>query len=219
MNNRKAVETYLYDFLDKLTRTKKNSDLYRGILSKMSDKQFKIWLDKRISGEEIISIIVPNGTDEDIDVEIAMNMAKEVGIEIFGKLTRTTADGGSTTSPVPSLVVDIPISRPSQLIIKKMSVSKDDKTDAITRQVTSSSGSSAISSPEINNIGSMGLKSVGTELFSMRGGDAGVYAYMKASIVATGEVDGDIARRYSTGVGSTNALKTFMVGRHLEASI
>jgi hypothetical protein len=221
MKNRKAVETYLYSVLTRLTGgNKQNANIYKKKFSTMTDKAFDEWMtgvkDKKIS----IPIFIPNTQEISVDVKAGYKIAEELGFSFFQKFTvPATDDVPEHLSSVPALVMLTPVKRPSQILTKKLSVEKDDKkVDLSTGQATGESAPSSISFPEINQIVSLGLTETANELSGPRGGDQGAYMAMVGQLETHGATDLKTAAMLSTGAGSTKTLKAYLVGKQLETN-
>jgi hypothetical protein len=116
---------------------------------------------------------MPNfGASPTLERNIAV--AKKLGHDFFQRLWIGEHDGIPThLTPVKYMVIDMPLRRASQMLVKKLSVQESDKTsDILSGQPTGEARRGAkISFPELQVMTAMGLDKSVTELFKYRGGD------------------------------------------------
>lgn len=217
--SRAQVEAELYATLDKITFTKHNSSKYREVFSKMSDKEFINFFKDIKHGIRKLPIFIPPHSDTKMDFKTVLAAAEKIGLPFYGRIVNNI-DGVDFVSDQEVMVLKSTIRRLAQTLDAKLSVSESDsKIDAITGQVTSGDKAGSISAVEISVLADTGLGAVATELAVVRGGDAGAYAYMKASTTATGTSSLATAMDYRTGVGSKRAVTMLLRGKHITTNL
>lgn len=216
---RKHVEKFVYEAVERLTGTKVNTEMYKAFFKAMSNKQFDTWINRIYEKKEKLYVTVPNNSKEHIDVNVVIEMAKEIGHDMFDHIVYDRGDT-VTVSPIKACIIDLPCRRVSQLLDKGLSVAKDDKsTDKLTGQPIGGSRSASMSNVETDILVGVGLTVSSRELNKARGGDVGAYGAFKALMLTRGSVDLDEVERYGTGVGSVKTmgyyLKAKMIGNNL----
>lgn len=217
--SRQQVETELYAILDKITFTKHNSNKYKEVFKAMSDKEFTSFFKDIKDGKRKLPIFIPPHSETRMDFKTVVALGEKMGLNFYGRLI-DTVDGVEYVSDQEVMVLKSTIRRLAQTLDAKMSVSESDsKVDALTGQVTSSDKAASISAVELSVLADTGLSAVATELAVVRGGDAGAYAYMKASTAVTGQNSLSTAMDYRTGVGSKRAVVMLLRGKHIATNL
>lgn len=219
--NKKAAQDYILKYLQKITRSDENVRIYEKIFAAMTDKDFDKFITDLESGEKFLVVIVPNFGKSTIDVENNLNIAKELKHEFFQKVwIEGQGDTPTYLTPIPYMVVDLPVRRASQLLIKKISVPKHNKViDSLTGQPTGESKGAKISYPELQVAAAMGLENCMIELMKYRGGDARGGAALNGMISRYGRANLRTLSQFASGVESTFTLKTFLTSAHLSSTL
>jgi hypothetical protein len=218
---RQQAEQFLYTYLDKITGTKQNSDMYRTFLSSMSDKDFDEFVLSLKEKRNKITIIAPEGGDIKLDVKRNINIGRELGYEFFQKLWLPNPDGDGSYLTLPKyMICRLPIRRASQLLAKKIGVAKHSKSyDMLTGQPTGDSKGTSITYPETRLLVAMGLKETAKELLKYRGGDRRGFSAFNAMMIKYGEANMENLEQYSSGVDSTRFFKTILTCMHLQSTL
>jgi hypothetical protein len=149
-------------------------------------------------------------------------LAERLGHDFFQRLWIGEHDGIPThLTPVKYMVIDMPLRRASQMLIKKLSVQESDKTfDILSGQPTGEAKRGAkISFPELQVMAAMGLDKSITELFKYRGGDTKGRRALNAMINRHGTANLETLRHYAGGVESTRTVSTFLKAMHLSNTL
>lgn len=218
---RKEAESFILTYLKKITGSDENPEIYKKIFAAMNDKDFEQFIKDLESGEKFLVVIVPNFGKVSLDVERNLAIAKDLKHEFFQKLV-IEGQGEIPTylTPIPYLVVDLPVRRASQLLIKKISVPKHNKViDSLTGQPTGESKGAKISYPELQVAAAMGLENCMVELMKYRGGDVRGGAALNGMISRYGRANLRTLSQFASGVESTATLKTFLTAAHLKSTL
>ena len=222
MSKRQRVEDFIVSYINKILPDKSNEPLYREMFRKMSDKDFSQFIDDLKTEKKQLVVICPNFKGKDgLNVSRNIKIAKELGLNFFKRIWIPEDEKHPKyLTPVPYMVVDLPVKRVSQLLDKKMSVPEDqDSVDILTNQPTGKSKGSRITYVEIQVLAANGLDNCISELIKMRGGDEGGFRALNTSLKNTGHVDLDVVKQYATGVESTRTLKVILTGCHLKNNL
>jgi hypothetical protein len=219
--NRKAAEEYIIKYINKLTPKTGNAELYRKRFDSMSDEEFDTYMKDLESGKKTLSIILPNFKDKGVTIDNTIKIAQELGLSFFHNLwVSGKGDTPTYMTPVKYMVIDLPVSRQSQTLVKKRSIPKDNKTvDALTGQPTGASKGAKLSYPEIQVLASMGMESSLLELVKYRGGDNKGNAVYTGMLSNMGTARLDTMASYASGVVSTSTLKTFLTSALLKSNL
>ncbi len=222
MGKRQEVEEFIINNVNKILPDKSNEKLYRDLFEKMSDKEFVQFMSDLKTKKKELVVICPNFKgNTGLNTTRNLKIAKELGVRFFKRIW-IPSDGSHPKylSPIPYMVIDLPVRRVSQLLDKKMSVPEDqDTVDILTGQPTGKSKGAKVNYAELQVLAALGLDNSISELIKMRGGDEGGYRAMISSLKSTGHVDLNVAKQYSTGVESTRTLKTILTGCHLQSNL
>lgn len=218
MSNRKKTEELIYSFMSDLDKSGHNTEQYKRIFSEMSDKQFDDFMKDIRSGERSLMMLAPLTKTKHITVENNLKVAKKYGVPLFERLVFTNdPDRPDYKTDIEYLVLNLPVRRQSQNIVKKISVPENNKViDSLTYQPTGESKGAKISYPEVQVMIGMGLDKSLNELIRYRGGDKGGFAAYNAMMFRHGSVNLNTISSYTTGVESTKTLKTLLLGMHLK---
>ena len=221
MSNRAAAEKFILKWIHELAPKGDNATFYKERFDKMSDKDFEAFISRLESGEEFLVLIAPNFSNSGLSVERNFKIAKQLGHEFFQQLwIGKQGDQPAYLTPVKYLVVDLPVRRASQLLIKKIRTPEHNKTvDIITGQPTGDSKGAKISYPEVQNLAAMGLDNCVLELMKYRGGDLKGHNTLNAMISRYGNASQATLKNFSSGVESTRTLKTFLTSCHLRSTL
>lgn len=220
MSKRKEVEEYIIKYVGKISRDKRNEELYREFFKKMNNKEFSKWIDDLEEGKVKIQIIVPNGQSK-LDINNNYKIAKEIGVEFYQELDiGPVGDIPKYRTPVKSLVYDMSVRRVSQLLQKKISIPEDNRRiDKLTGAVTGASKGSKMTMPELTVLTSFGLQKSLSEIMTARGGDLGKGRAMETYLDKYGSVSLANLEAFKTGVVSSKTLKAYLNAAHLKANV
>lgn len=218
--NRKAAEGIILELISKLVTSDENITLYKNFFASMNDKQFDEFIVKLEEKKIRLPVIVPNFGKSKVTIENNLKLAEELGHNFFERIWMKDGDDSPAyLSPIKYLIVDLPLRRQAQLLVKKISIPEDNKSiDDMTGQPTGKSKGSKISYPEIQILAALNLTSNMTELLKYRGGDVKGYQAMNAEISKTGGVSLNSIKHLGTTVKSTQTLKTLLTSMHLEST-
>lgn len=221
MKNRSKAQAFIIEQIEAMMPGSDNTKIYQDFFEQMSDDDFDAFMKDIQSNAKKLAIIAPNFGKQRLSVERNLAIAKKLGHSFFERIwIEGTGDVPTYLTPIPYMVVDIPLRRQAQLLIKKISIPEDNKTiDNMTGQPTGASKGSKISYPELQVLAAMKLDNCTVEMLKYRGGDMGGFVAMNKMISRNGGVSLQAIEQYATGVESTRTLKTFLTCMHLENTL
>lgn len=187
----------------------------------MSDKDFDLYM-KQLETEEVHLVLI-EATEAANKITLKKNMAiaKQMGHKFHQRLWyEARGNAPKHLTPIPYLVMDVPVRRQSQLLTKKLSVQENTKViDHLTGQPTGASKSAKISYPEVQILVATGLENSVNELIKFRGGDKKGYLAFTTSLLRNGTVSLKNIEPFSSGVESTKSLKIILTAMHIRNTL
>lgn len=219
--NRKAAEAFVLLYIDKLIPGSDNVQIYKDLFASMNDEAFEQFINDIETGKSKLAIIAPNLSEHSLSVDRNLEIANELNHSFFERIWLEDPNGGPNYLSVKKyLVVDLPLRRQAQLLIKKISIPDDNRSiDHMTGQPTGNSKGSKISYPELQILASLQLDKTITELIKYRGGDTNGFNAMNDSIAKTGGVSQTTLDQLGTKVKSTSILSTYLTSMHLRNTL
>lgn len=218
--NRKATEDFILRYIERIVPGGENIAIYKKFFAGMNNQQFDQYINDLDTGEKWLTVFIPNFVGPKVSVENNLAIAEELGHNFFQRLW--VGKKGNTPeylTPVPYLVVDLPLRRASQMLTKKISIPEHNRTvDKLTGQPTGASKGSKISYPELQVAAAMNLDNCMLELMKYRGGDRKGGDALKAMIGKYGTANLKTLSNFASGVESGKTLKTFLTCMHLRVS-
>ena len=220
MSKRKQTEEFILNHIKKIVTGNENYDLYKNMFKSMSDKEFHQFMVDLRDGKNILSVIIPNGGNININVRNNIKLAKSLGYEFYQHLiTKGDRKVPDYKTPNKYLVCKLPIRRAAQLLSKKISVpSSDKKIDMLTGQVTGESRASKLTMPEAQILSGMGMHDTVKELMVTRGGNLTQQRVANNMLYKTGRTSLKELDEYGGEVESTKTLAAYFSAMHIRST-
>lgn len=230
MGNRKAATEFILKNVALIDPDdKSNVELIKNRLDALSDTEFDQLMhemqappaDDPSRPQTVLPYYVPNLAKSKISVIRNIEVARAIGHEFFERLWITDAQSGETfLTPNKYIVIDLPLRRQAQLLIKKASIPTDHKSiDELSGQVTGESKGSKLSFPELQAQVSQGMDSTIIEEIKIRGGDEQAYKEFERQMIETGSATQASILGLGTKVKSTVTLSNLLKGMHLDNNL
>jgi hypothetical protein len=219
--NRKAAEKTLLHWINELSPGNENVQIYKNLFASMSDDQFDEFMGRLERDEITLAFISPIANEHKLTVERNLNLAEQMGHNFFEQIWVGGDDGNPRyLSNKKYLIVDLPLRRQAQLLVKKISIPEDNRSvDNLTGQPTGDSKGSKISYPELQILASQQLDNTITEFIKYRGGDTRGFIAMNDSIAKSGGVSLTALAALNTRVKATETMQTYLTCMHLQSSL
>lgn len=217
MANRKKATELLLNTIEEIAPKSGNKEYYEQLLKGMSDKAFGDFMKKLRDEEMILSLTIPNLSEHRLNSQRNIKIAKKLGHDFMQRLWLTDPQTNQVyKTNLPYLVLDVPIRRQQELLVKKISVPKDNsKVDQYSGQPVKGA---KISYPELQALYAQGLDYALTELIKFRGGDEEAFRMMNRVIIDQGQVRLSQLPQTS-GVKSTKTLGIYLKGMHYDNNL
>lgn len=220
--NRKAAEAELLSCIEQILPGSENSRIYKDIFKVMTDADFDQWINDLESGARHLALIAPEFKEPSLSVERNLNVAEKWGHKFYERIWMDPQNGSPVyLSNDPYLVIDLPVRRQAQFLIKKISIPEDNRSiDTFTGQPTGKSKGSKISWPELQILAALGgFDETIAEFFKFRGGDLQGFNAMNDMIANTGGVSLNAVGSLGTKVKAVQSLSTLLSSMHLENNL
>jgi hypothetical protein len=220
--NRKAAEEEVYNVLESILPGSQNKRIYSDIFAVMPDDEFEKFIKGLESGERPLAIIAEELGPVTLDVARNLDLADKWGYKFFERIWMDPQNGSPPyLSNDEYLVVDLPLKRQAQFLIKKISIPEDNRSiDTFTGQPTGKSKGSKISWPELQILAALGgFDETIAEFFKFRGGDLQGFNAMNNMIANTGGVSLNAIGSLGTKVKAVQSLSTLLTSMHLTNTI
>ena len=217
---RATQEKIIYDVMDTIDKTGKNTQIYKDLFKKLSNAEFKDFVERLRTREYLLSVVYPNG-DKDVKISLSeLDKAyKKYDIPLQVKAILKEDDFRYETDIEYTMLI-LPLRRFKQHMIKGLAVPKDNsKRDAVTGQVVGPSRTGAVSNAEIPVLAGSGLKEVLDEFISVRGGDVSATTKLTENIINNGTATLKDLAPYRTGSKSVPALKSLFKAMHIDINL
>ena len=218
---RKKTEAYILDYIQKIDPSGENAKIYIEKFKAQSDDDFEAMIVGLENGTVNLAIISPNFSHVRLDVQRNLMLAKELGHHFFQRVNIPAKNGlPAYLTPIPYLIIDLPMRRQAQLLDKKISIPEDNNSvDDFTGQPTGKSKGAKISYPEVQVMAALGLEQSLTEFLKYRGGDEKGFNAMNTMISRTGGVSMKAIEPFAGEVKATSALRAVLTAMHLKTTL
>lgn len=215
---REKTEAFIIKAIEEILPKGGNKAYYQERFAAMSDKAFDQFMHHLKNGGRL-HITVPNAMEAELNIERNLALLDKYQRKIFHHIELSDGHGNRYVTPIPYMVVDLPLRRQEQSLSKKITIASDNKRiDDLTGAPTGDSKGSRISFPQVQMLYAQGAEQSIREFMKFRGGDEEAYRQMEQMIAETGEVDLDAIP--DTGeVRSIKTLRAFLQGMHLSNNL
>lgn len=220
MGNRAAAEASILRDLEAISPGCVDVELYKERFKKMNDKAFAAFMERIAKGEEWLTLTIPNGGKNNMDIERNYSLAEKWGLKLFQRLWYP-AEGclPASLTPYEFLVIPQFVRVASQRLAKKASIPKKQRPiNPLTGQPTGEAKGASMSMPELRLLVGQGMKHTALEMMKFRGGDIGSNVAMSASLMRHGKASQEALKPFSTGVKSTDTVRAYFTSAHLSVS-
>lgn len=220
LGKRQASEAFILKWIERLVPGSENTQLYKDMFARMDDKVFHDFIESVGTVKTRLSVIVPNFAKSKITIENNLAIAKELGHNFYERLwIKPSDDQPAYLTREKYLVMDLPLRRQAQLLVKKISIPEDNQSvDDLTGQPSGKSDSAKISYPETMVLTSLKLDHNLTEFLKYRGGDTQGFNAMNDSFAKTGGASQEAIKHLAGGVRSTQTLRTILTAMHFSVA-
>jgi hypothetical protein len=192
-SKRRVAEGEWVALLDAFDKSGYNSGVYKQLFKGMTDAQFTKFMTAIVNGEENVSFEIDSMNDAEQRLDHLFATCKKLGIPTHQHViypSNTSGDATNTpVSPIPALIINIPVKRLQQMLSKKNTAAGDnDVVNPLLGQVTSSSKGASLSDTQVTGLVTTGQFNTIKELMGPRSDDLHSKMQMLSKIKETGGV-------------------------------
>lgn len=215
---RNKIEKLIYEVMDKLDKTKTNSEHYKKIFANMDNKQFAKFLEGDFPFRFHVKPFVIEPTMEDIN-----NACDHLKVPLLEKIKLPYYYKNADGIPVNSqecLVGYVHLKKVQQFITKKNAMSTNiDARDMKTGLLTGHDKNGKTSDREMESLAALGLKSTMKEFSKARADSLDDKNVMYNTISNIGDVSLKDLPDDPTDSLSKNLLNTYLIGAHISSNL
>jgi len=216
---RKELETEIYDFMDDLDPSGKNTERMRQFFLSMSDAQFYRYMIRFFNDADMNFTVAYEPLNNPVTVDFAVKIGNKHGIPIMEYVYMPYLTGDTENPPAsvyPVLVVDVPIKRLKQMVISKSHTSiSNTKRDARTNQVTGDDKTARVTDVETFSLIVQELYATAEEEFGPMSDDSAAMYEMLRLIQRDGEVSLRDLPKDPTNRTTMNTIEMYMLASGL----
>lgn len=219
-----SAEKFKAYVLKQIARIEKGNptvEFYRKKFADMSDKEVEELVGQLEKEEFYLPYYRANMEDKAPDIDAWLDLAEELGAEIFAQLwVEDNVTGEVSLTPHEYWVAMLPGRRQLQYLVDKMTIAEDNTVrDALTGQVTGDSKGSSISYAQLNTLEPRGFENSIIEAVKLRGGDIEASRVYNRMIINTGGAKIAPILEMNSRPGATETLDAFLGGMHFETTL
>lgn len=223
VSNRKEIEQLIYDTFDAMDPTGMNTERYRKEFSGMNDTQFEKFMKDFLKNPDENFILEISEFENDLTMDNMEKAAKVIGIPLYEYIymPHLTMDKNNiVVSKEKCLVGYINVKRTQQILHKKNGISvSNEKTSALTGQVTAKDKNSRDSDIEATLLVSLGADAILQELHGPRADDPVMKRDMMNDISTKGFVSLEELPNVPTNKTTLTTVNTYLLGSQLKSDL
>lgn len=219
MSVRSELESDIYELMDDMDPTGKNTERMRNFLKAMDDRTFYKYMDEFFDNDKKLFPVGYEAYNNPVDMNFCHAVAKKQGVPIYERVYRPYLNGDTEDPPgtvQPIMVLDVPVKRLKQMAQSKNHVSTSaNKRDPKTGQVTGEDRTARVTDVEAFSLLSMGQYHAAQEFYGPMGDDMEAHYEMMRLIQRDGEVELKDLPNDPLNKVTLNTINVFMLGSGL----
>ena len=221
MSKRSEVQEFILTNIEALLPGGGNREIYEKLFSSMNDIAFHQWMLDLKADKYYLTIIAPSYMAKRLSLENNLALGTKLKHEFFQRLWIEGTNGMPTyLTPNKYLVVDLPLRRTAQRLVKKVSVSPHSRVvDTLTGQPAGDSKAASTSYPEVQLCAALGLDNTMVEVMKYRGGDSKGVSAFNNMLAKYGVANIKTLSTFTSGVESTKTLNTLLTCMHVKSNL
>lgn len=216
MSVRSELEKEIYEWLDDMDPSGKNTARMKQFFAKMDDKKFYKYMDDYFNNDDMYIGVAYEPMNNPVNVPFVEKISKKYNIPLYERvykpfLTGDTQDPPGTVNDI--MVLDYPIKRLKQMVFKKSHTSvSNTKRDARTGQVTGDDKTARVTDVEAFSLIVQELYSSAEAYYGPMSDDTNAQYEMMRRIQRDGEVSLKDLPKENSGKTTMNTINYFMLG-------
>lgn len=222
MSVRTELEHDIYELMDDMDPSGKNTERMRNFLKTMDDVKFYKYMDEFFDNDQKLFPVAYEAYENPVNMNFIHDVARKHNVPIYERVYRPYLDGNVENPPGtvnPIMVLDVPTKRLKQMAgFKNHASTAGDKRDPKTGQVSGEDRTARVTDVEGYSLLSMGQYYSAQEYYGPKADDMEAYYEMLRLIRRDGEVElRDLPNKPESKV-ALNTVNAFMIGSGLIAN-
>lgn len=192
MSTRTELESEIYELMDDMDPSGKNTSRMKKLFQKMSDHEFYRYMDEFFDNPDKMFTVAYEAFDNPVTIPFIERVAKKQKVPMYEIVYKPYLTGDTENPPAtvyPELVVDVPIKRLKQMVMSKSHTSfTNAKRDARTGQVTGEDKTARVTDVEAFSLIVQELYASAEEFYGPMSDDSAAMYEMLRLIQRDGEV-------------------------------
>ena len=222
MSTRSELEKEIYELMDDMDPSGKNTERIRLFFKGMDDKKFYQFMDKYFDNPDMYFPVGYEPYDNPVTLNFCHAVAKKHNVPIYETVYRPYLTGDTEDPPGTAckmLVIDVPVKRLKQMAQTKNHVSTSaTKRDPRTGQVTGEDRTARVTDVEAFSLLAQGQYYAAQEYFGPMADDSEAHFEMLRQIQRDGEFELKNLPNDPTNKVSLNTVNALMLGSGLECN-
>ena len=222
MSVRTDLEKEIYELLDDMDPSGKNTTRMKDFLKPMSDKEFYKYMDEFFENPDKYFPVAYEPYNNPVTLNFIHDVAKKQNVPIYERVYRPYVNGNIDDPPGtvhPMMVLDVPVKRLKQMAESKNHTSTAaNKRDPRTGQVTGEDRTARVTDVEAFSLLAQGAYNAAQEYYGPMADDTEAHYEMLRAIQRDGEVELSSLPNDPVNKVTLNTINTFMIGSGLESN-
>ena len=219
---RREVEDYVYELLDDMDPSGKNSTRMREFLGPMTDGEFYRFMDRFLDDPDMQIPVAYEPYDNPVTLDFIHDVAKKRGVPIYEIVYRPYLNGDLDDPPGtvhPMMVLELPVKRLKQMAQSKNHVSTAaSKRDPRTGLVTGEDRTARVTDVEAFSLLAQGQYHAAQEYYGPMADDSEAHYEMLRAIQRDGEVELRDLQNDPLNKVTLNTINTLMLGACIQSN-
>lgn len=223
MSTRKALEAEIYELMDDLDPSGKNSERMKKMFTQMDDKKFYQYMNDFFNDPDKNFTVAYEPLDNPVNMTFIERIARKHGVPMYERVYKPYITGDLENPPMgvhPVLVVDFPIKRLKQMVMSKSHTSvSNNRRDSRTGQVTGADKTARVTDVEAFSMIAQELYACAEEAYGPMADDTGAMYEMMRLIQRDGEVSLRDLPKDTTNRVTMNTIEYYILGSGLTTNM
>lgn len=223
MSVRKDLEHEIYDLLDTMDPSGRNTERMRNFLSAMDDRRFYRYMDEFFDNPDKLFPVAYEAYNNPVSMKFIHDVARKMGVPIYETVYRPYQDGNVDDPPgtvCKIMVLDVPVKRLKQMAeVKNHTSTSSAKKDPRTNQVTGEDKTARITDVEGFSLLAQGQYHVAQEAYGPMADDTEAHYAMLRAIQRDGEVELRDLPNDPLNKVTLVTINAFMIGSGLQTNM
>ena len=220
---RRSIEKRIYEILDTMDPSGRNTERMRNYLNGMPDRKFYTVMDEFLDNDDKLFPVAYEPYNNPVTMRFVHNVARKLSVPIYEYVYRPYQDGNTEDPPGTVnkiMVLDVPVKRLKQMDDVKNHVSTaSSRKDPRTGQVTGEDKTARVTDVEAFSLLAQGQYHAAQELYGPMSDDTEAHYAMLRAIQRDGEVELRDLPNDPLNKVTINTINALMIGSGLQSNL